>query len=159
MRMPATALAFVLTGALLAGVQARAAESVSFNGTWQGKIFFDKETFLTETSTPTSGLEIRIKVADEVVRVFFVNPSGPEESMVGAYHIAPADANAVIYATEVAQGGPWVETNVFVVSQKDKDTWLVQYVRAVNNVGLALSEADSKFAARGAGEFKRVLSD
>jgi len=156
--MPA-ALAFVLTGALLAAVPARAAESVSFNGSWQGKIFFDKETFLAETSTPTSGLDIRIKVADEVVRVFFVTPTGPEESMVGAYHIAPAHENAVIYATEVAQDGPWVETNVFVVTQKDKDTWIVQYVRVVNNVHLPLSERDSKFAARGAGEFKRVLSD
>jgi hypothetical protein len=48
-----------------------------------------------------------------------------------------------------------VETWNFTVTQKDKDTLLVDYVRVVNNLGLT-ADINGKFATRGYGELKRV---
>jgi hypothetical protein len=150
-------------GALLlfASPSAQAEETLSFDGNWQGLIFFDKETFLAETSTPTAGQTFRLEIHGDVVRVFIVASDGAEESKPGAYHIAAVSANAVIYATTSSindDGEGWVESWAFVVTRKNSDTLVAQYVRLVNNVHLAPDEKESKFAARGAGELKLVTT-
>jgi hypothetical protein len=143
---------------LMAGQPASAGEeTLDFNGNWQGKIVFDKETFLAETSTPAAGMVFRIEVHDFVVRVFLEGPNGMEESKPGAFHIAPAAANAIVFGTnsnDTTQG--WTESWVFVVSQRDHDTLSVQYVRQVNNAGLPADDKERVFAARGTGTFKRA---
>jgi hypothetical protein len=132
------------------------AQVYPFDGIWEGTILFDKEALLAATSTPAAGVPMRVEIHDSVVRVFMNDGEGFSEVKPGLFHIAPVSANAVIYATESAQGGPWVESWVFVVTQKDDHTLIVEYARLVNNVGTPLSDPSSKFGTRGAGEFQRV---
>lgn len=129
---------------------------VPFDGTWEGTIVFDKEAFLVATSTPAEGLPMRIEIHDAVVRVFVKEGDDFVESKPGLFHIAPVQANAVIFATEASPGDGWVESWVFVVTQKDDHTLIVEYSRLVNNVGTPLTDPSSKFGTRGVGEFERV---
>jgi len=129
----------------------------SLDGKWQGVINFDKEAFLAKTSTPDTGVTFRIEVDDSVVRVFVQQDGSFEEAKPGRFHIAHVSTNAVIYATD-EDLGIWVESWAFVVTKKDANTLIVEYTRLVNNVATPLSEEGSKFATRGAGEFKRVES-
>jgi hypothetical protein len=154
------ALVAAVLFALAAATPARAmsVDAESFNGTWQGKIDFDKEAFLAETSTPAAGQVFRIVIHDEIVHVYIKEKDAFEEAFEGMFHLARVSANAVIYATQTLPDAPvpWVETWVFVVTQKDANALIVQYVRLVNEVDAPpLSIPQSKFAARGAGEFKR----
>jgi hypothetical protein len=156
------AAAFVLCQVLLAP-PSRAADLGpsnigNFDGTWQGVVYFDKEALLKETSTPAGGAAMRIDVHDPVVRVYFMENNVPTEVNAGTFHFAPVETNAVIFGTEESPKDGWVETWTFVVTQKDSDTLLVQYVRVVNNIGTPLSDENSKFATRGQGEFKRIKS-
>lgn len=138
-------------------VQTQAAAQVyPFDGLWEGTILFDKEALLVASSTPAEGVTMRIEIHDAVVRVFIKEDDGFQEVDAGAFHIAPVSANAVIFATEAAQSGPWVESWAFVVTQKDDHTLIVEYSRLVNNVGVPLSDPNSKFGTRGVGEFQRV---
>ena len=132
-----------------------AVEPVSFDGTWQGTIYFDKEGFLADTSTPVTGVRFRIEIHDVVVRVFIEEDGAFKESKPGRYHIAPLSANAVIFATDEDEGN-WVESWSFVVTVKGKDLMIAEYTRLVNNVSVPHGEKGSEFATRGAGEFSRV---
>ncbi|HTW34420.1 MAG TPA: hypothetical protein VMD53_07375 [Rhizomicrobium sp.] len=128
-----------------------------FDGVWEGLIFFDKEAFLAPTSTPAEGEPMRIEIHGAVVRVFAKEGSDFKEAKPGLFHIAPVSTNAVIFATQdEAVSSGWVESWVFVVTRKDEHTLIVEYSRLVNNVETPPSDPESKFATRGAGEFKLV---
>jgi len=131
---------------------------VPFDGVWEGSIFFDKEAFLAPTSTPAEGAPMRIEIHGPVVRVFAKEVGGDfEEVKPGLFHIAPVSTNAVIFATQdEAMSSGWVESWVFVVTQKDEHTLVVEYSRLVNNVETPPSDPQSKFGTRGVGEFKLV---
>jgi hypothetical protein len=139
--------------------QTQAATQVHpFDGRWEGTIVFDKEAILSATGTPAAGILMRIEVHDSVVRAFINDGNGYSEVMPGMFHIAPVSANAVIYATEASASDGWVESWVFLVTQKDEQTLLVEYSRLVNNIGTPLSDPNSKFGTRGMGEFRRITA-
>jgi hypothetical protein len=129
---------------------------VPFDGTWAGTIVIDKEALLSATGTPPAGIPMRIEIHDAVVRVFIKEGDAFAEVKPGLFHIAPVEANAVIFATEASLADGWVESWVFLVTQKDDHTLIVEYSRLVNNVGAPLSDEDSKFGTRGVGEFVRL---
>jgi len=127
-----------------------------FDGVWEGKIFFDKEAFLAPTSTPAEGTDFRIEISGPVVRVFVKEAQGFQESKPGAFHIAPVETNAVIFASDSAPEA-WVESWTFAVAQKDADTLIVEYSRIVENRSAAIDARERTFATRGFGEFKRAV--
>jgi hypothetical protein len=129
---------------------------VPFDGVWAGTIVIDKEALLVASSTPAEGLPMRIEIHDAVVRVFIKEGDAFVEVKPGLFHIAPVEANAVIFATEASYTAGWVESWAFVVTQKDDHTLIVEYSRLVNNVGAPSSDPDSKFGTRGVGEFVRL---
>ena len=138
---------------------------VTFDGTWQGDIRFDKEGLLSQWGTSAIGETIKIDIHDAAVRVYLKSPNDEtgvfEEFMPGAFHIAPVMSNAVIFGTHYSRpkeagGIYWIETWTLIVAFKDNDTLLVNYARVVNNVGMPLDQEGSKFAIRGVGEFKRI---
>jgi hypothetical protein len=123
-------------------------QTVSFDGVWEGTIFFDKEAFLSSTGTPNTGVKYRLAISGPVVRTFIEESGNFVELKPGLFHIAPVETNAA--------PDSWVESVVFTVTQKDAKTLIVQLSRVVNNRTLALSDKESKFATRGAGEFSKV---
>ena len=129
---------------------------VPFDGVWEGTIVFDREALLTATGTPAAGIPMRIEIHDAVVRVFVKDGNDYSEAKPGLFHIAPVSANAVIFATQESPEDGWVESWVFVVTQKNEHTLIVEYSRLVNNVGTPLSDPNSKFGTRGMGEFELV---
>ncbi len=129
--------------------------SLPFDGMWEGIIHFDKEAFLTPTGTPDKGLKYRLEISGLVVRVFIEEDSKFVEVKPGLFHIAPVETNAVFFASEAAPDS-WVESVVFTATQRDAKTLIVQLVRVVNNRSLPLDDKQSKFAARGAGDFSKV---
>jgi hypothetical protein len=126
-----------------------------FDGTWEGKIFFDKEAFLVATSTPAEGVDFRIEIHDPIVKIFIREDSGFTEANPGTFHISPVDTNAVIFGTQ-SQAGSWNETWTFVLTQRDDHTLVIEYSRLVNNVGLPPDDPQKIFGTRGIGDFKRV---
>jgi hypothetical protein len=173
MRLRSLAVAFVLVS-MLAPVPALAdtppsvanatdqadqqpQQPANFDGVWEGKILYDKEAFISDTATPAAGEPMRLEIHDAVVRVFIAEQEGAPltEFIPGSFHIAPVMANAVISATQYS--AVWTETWTFVVTKKDNDTLIVNFVRVVNN-NVPLSQPESKFFTRGYGEFKLVKS-
>jgi hypothetical protein len=130
-------------------------QTLPFDGVWEGAIYFDKEAFLSATGTPDTGVKYRLEISGPVVRAFLEEDGKFVELKPGLFHIAPVETNAVIFATE-ASPDSWVESVVFTVTQKDARTLLVQLARVVNNRTLPLSDKESKFATRGAGEFSKA---
>lgn len=126
-----------------------------WDGTWDGKLFFDKEAFLATSSTPAEGAEFRIEISGPVVRIFTKDSDGFQEAKPGAFHIATVGANAVIFGTD-SQRDVWVESWVFVMTQKDDHTLTVEYSRLVNNVGVPPDYHEKIFGTRGIGEFQRT---
>jgi hypothetical protein len=51
--------------------------------------------------------------------------------------------------------GTWVETWVFAVTQKDRETLIAGFLRLVNNNDLPLSVDHSKFSGAETGELQR----
>jgi hypothetical protein len=129
-------------------------QAADFDGVWRGRIHFDKEALLTATSTPEVGLSYRIEISGSVVRVSLDQDGLFSEVMPGAFHIAPVMKNAVIFGSQYSAG--WTETWVFVVTQKEPNTLIVNFTRVVNNNGVPLGDPDSKFSTRGVGDFQRV---
>lgn len=145
--------AFMLT---LAGAAPALAEDMpSFDGQWAGIIHFDKEALLTDTSTPAEGTPMGIEIRGPVVRVFIHDGAGDTEVKPGAFHIAPVNANAIIFASDGARGS-WTESWAFVVTFKDDKTLRVEFSRLVNNPGPPQDDAPGTFATRGEGEFHRT---
>jgi hypothetical protein len=126
-----------------------------FDGTWEGKIIFDKEAFLAPTSTPPEGIDFRIEIHDPIVKVFIKDDSGFAEANPGTFHISPVDTNAVIFGTQ-SQGGSWNETWTFTLTQRSDRTLVVEYTRLVNNVGMPPDDPLKIFGTRGIGDFKRI---
>jgi hypothetical protein len=130
-------------------------QPIPFDGVWEGSIDFDREAYLAPQSTPLEGKIFRIEIHGAVVRVFQKVNGSMEEIKPGAFHIAPVFASAVVFATD-SDPDNWVETWVFVVSQKDGQTLRAEYSRLVNNVGVPRDDPQSIFGTRGTGEFWRV---
>ncbi len=132
-------------------------QAVPFDGVWEGTIYFDKEALLSSTGTPDGGVKYRLEISGPIVRAFIENSGKFVEMAPGSFHIAPVETNAVIYATQAAPDS-WVESIAFTVTQRDANTLIVELSRVVNNRHLPLSDNQSKYATRGAGEFKRMIS-
>ena len=151
----------LLSLGLTAPVRADPPDSFSFNGVWQGRIKFDKEAYISPSSTPADGQLFRIEIRDGAVVVRALTNGNFDEIKPGAFQFVPYKASAVIFAIDSGEpdhGVYWVETWVFTVTLKDSNTLLVEYARMVNNVGAPPEQDGSKFATRGIGEFKRDLT-
>ena len=66
--------------------------------------------------------------------------------------------NAVVVAIDSGNDndGMWVQTYNFSVTLKDQNTLITNWYNVVNNTGIPLSSATSKFTGAAAGELTRV---
>ncbi len=137
-----------------------------FDGTWEGTITL--KSIDLKTSEPTGsafGIVYRIAVNDAAVRVFTFNKNKNawNESKPNTFRIVRHKTNAVIYAIDSAQdvmdktgSGGWVETSIFIITHKDKDSLYVYRTRAVNNYLDPPTKEGSRFFHAGLGELGRV---
>jgi hypothetical protein len=144
-----------LATAQTSSAAAPAAEPAPLDGTWEGRIVFDKEAVLNESATPSAGAKFRIQIDDVVVRVFVEENGVFNEAKAGTFHIARVSSNAVIFSTQDGNDA-WLESWCFVVTAKTKNLMIVEYSRLVNNYIVPHGQDGSEFATRGAGEFSRV---
>lgn len=127
------------------------------DGSWEGELTFLRGATLWSPSK-TTGLRDRITIQGTSARVYAIYSDRAEEVKPGSFHMEQLMTNAVISATDSGKDneGTWVETWVFSLTQKDKDTLLVNFSRIVNNIDLPLENDHSKFAVAASGELKRL---
>ena len=127
------------------------------DGSWEGELTFLRGATLW-SPLKTTGLRDRITVQGTSVRVYAIYSDRAEEVKPGSFHMEALMTNAVISATDSGKDneGTWVETWVFSLTEKDKDTLLVNFSRIVNNIDLPLGNDHSKFALAATGELKRL---
>ena len=126
------------------------------DGSWEGELTFLQGATLHQTQAKTG--RYRITIQGTSVRVYFILSDDVRESKSGKFHMEYLMTNAVIFATDSGKDneGTWVETWVFSLTEKDKDTLLVNFSRMVNNIDLPLTSDHSKVALEATGELKRL---
>lgn len=132
------------------------ADSGGLDGSWEGELTFLQGANLNQTQ-PRTG-RYRITIQGTSVRVYFILSDDVKEVKSGKFHMEDLMTNAVIFAMDSGKDdeGTWVETWVFSLTEKDKDTLLVNFSRMVNNIDLPLTSEHSKFAKEATGELKRL---
>lgn len=130
-----------------------------FNGTWEGQLSpVDSRDLRTTDRSKLAPATVQLIIEEPDARVFAKSADGKlEEVKPGEFKVARRISNGAIMAIDSGtdDDGTWVETWLFAVTAKDKDTLLVELVRQVNNVNLPLTTDYSKFANTWAGELKR----
>jgi hypothetical protein len=118
------------------------------DGSWEGELTFLQEATLHQTKAKTG--RYRITIQGTSVRVYFILSDDVREIKSGKFHMEDLMTNAVIFATDSGKDneGTWVETWVFSLTEKDKDTLLGNFSRMVNNIDLPLTSAIARLRLR-----------
>lgn len=130
----------------------------TLNGTWEGELSpvdYRNVSIADRSKLAPAWLQMIIKERD--ARVLIKSSDGKlEEVKPGLFKVARQISNAAVIAIDSGtdDDGTWVETWLFAVTAKDKNTLLVQLVRQVNNINLPLTVDYSKFACTWAGDLK-----
>ena len=148
----------ILTGLalILVAVPAWGQDLGTLNGTWEGS--------LTPVNAPafyewTEPYVFRIVISENNAQVFRSTKGAAfKEVKPGAFHIMQHRTNAVVVAIDSGNDndGMWVQTYNFSVTLKDQNTLITNWYNVVNNTGIPLSSATSKFTGAAAGELTRV---
>lgn len=148
-------MAVVLVFAVLTCGRVDAQGLGSLDGSWEG------ELKITYDSLPSSGgsqtVWYRLAIQGSSAHIFYKSKGEVGELDDRKVEIARVGSNAVIIS--IASGrdddGTWVETWVFAVTLKDRNTLIAHFTRMVNNNDLPLSVAHSKFSRAAVGELRR----
>ena len=128
------------------------------NGTWEGKLkFVYNSNMLRDTVSLKSEYNgpIRIVINNETVKVF--NGIDNIEVKPGSFHIVRHMTNILIYAINDAnEDGGWVDSWVFIMTQQDINTLIVDFCRMINNRKVPLTEKISKLSYFRTGLLKKV---
>ena len=148
----AFAIGFLIFGGGLPDV-AMAQDYGPLNGTWEG----DLKSVDLKGDGKTSTFWRRIVIGDGRARVFYKNEERIIEVKPGKFLVERHMTNAVVAAIDSGSDneGTWVETWIFAVTQKDRNTLIANFTRQVNNVKLPLSVSHSKFSSAATGELTR----
>jgi hypothetical protein len=126
-------------------------------GTWEGELQYQKGVGLYNPDWPPDVW--RLIVNDNEARVFYKRDAAEDfkESKPGKYKMETYMTNVLIFAFGSGgdDDGVWVETQSFVLTQKDPDTLGAVLAGAVNNTNLPLDRETSKFLYVGTGDFYR----
>ena len=148
------ALAIACNLLILIPGQAPAQDFGPVNGTWEGSLGPVSGPGLGASNEP---LPIRMIVRDKVAQVF-TGENFNDEVKFGKFKVERVATNLIIFAIDSGKDndGVWVETWVFVITQKDRNTLITNFYRVVNNTDLPPNLDYSKFSSAKAGELKRV---
>ena len=129
------------------------------DGAWEGDLTFLQGATPHQTQPKTG--RYRITIQGTTVRVYVILSDDVREVKSGRFHMEDLMTNAVIFAIFATDSGKddegtWVRHWMFSLTEKDKDTLLVNLSRMVNNVDLPLTSDHSKFANEAIGELRRV---
>jgi hypothetical protein len=134
-------------------------DASSFEGTWEGKLEvadtgWTKGSDLERTKAAYGKALFKIIIHEQNVRVYLGEP----EVNPNLFHAEIYLTNAVVFASTAGddQDGKWVETWAFTLTQKNSETLIVCFSRAVNNLDMADEKTESKFGLLAAGEFHRT---
>ncbi|HYD86818.1 MAG TPA: hypothetical protein VEA80_05040 [Vitreimonas sp.] len=149
--------------ATLATASAGAQEYVTavgmLDGTWEGDLGPVDGAGLS----PARLRGVRLVISGQTVAVFVPDNGSAIEVKPGAFSIQRDGTNAVITSIEVDPGRPrnegWVETWCFVITLRDADTLITNFVRVVNNNDMPPDEPSARFSQIAAGELRRVADD
>jgi hypothetical protein len=157
------AISTLLTLSAITGSSSQDLYYGGFDGTWKGKIDFQRLDFKTpdkKGSADERGLSIVISGGN--VRVFIEIKNEMVEVKPGQFHLQTHKTNALIYAidssTDVLDktgSGGWVEAWTYTVTHKDQDTLYVYFVRSVNNYLKSADKENARFFQGGFTEITR----
>jgi len=136
-------LATLLTAAGIWFSRPVTAQDYSFDGTWEGRLE------LVDATEAVDGTPRKLKADDyEKAKAYWSAPlkitirgqkatvyMGADEIVPGLFQAHVHKTNALVFASH--SGGRWVETQSYVLTQKNHDALLVVFSRAVNNRDVA----------------------
>lgn len=129
------------------------------DGTWEGNL----DPVSAAGLSPTRLRGVRLVISGQSVRVFIPNDGSPREIKPGTFTIQRDGTNAVITSIEADPGRPrnegWVETWCFVITLRDADTLIVNFVRVVNNNDAPADQTSARFSQIASGDLRRVADD
>lgn len=130
----------------------------NIDGDWEGSLTF-QEGALSVKDPAFRTLQYRLVLGASEARVFTKNTvSGIwEEAMPQHFRVSRTGSNAVLQASDSGkdEDGTWVETWVFVLTNRTTDELQVEFVRMVNNVDLPISVPGKVFSYGGNGKLIR----
>lgn len=129
-----------------------AQDTSALNGTWEGKLTY--VDLPGDQEMKGASIEYRVVIGVETARVFAGEKRTPLPNML----MSRLKTNALIYflATGRDSDGVWVETQVFAVTLKDKNTLMVRFYRVVNNNDMPATAKGSKWSFAASGELQRA---
>ena len=138
----------------LKSAQVEAQDFGPVNGTWEGNLVSIAGPGLLASDRP---LPIQMIIRDDRAKVF-TGDDFEIEAKPGNFKVERTATNMIIFQIDKGEDkdGVWVETWAFVITQKDRDTLITNFLRVVNNTKMPLDVRDSKFTLAKTGELKRV---
>jgi hypothetical protein len=123
------------------------------NGVWEGSLGPVNGGGLARSDKP---LPVRLTIQGSTARVF-VGAGFGDEVKPGNFVVQRLMTNLVVYAmdSDSDDDGTWVESWVFALTQKDRNTLIANFYRVVNNLNVPLSNTQSKFSVGMTGELRR----
>jgi hypothetical protein len=102
---------------------------------------------------------LSLDIRGDVVKVYrTTEEKGRIEVKPGRFRLDRYMTNIVIFATDSGTDtdGTWVETEVFILTEKGSETFGATFTGAVNNINLSPASEISKFFYVGTGDFTRI---
>ncbi|WP_139236769.1 hypothetical protein [Rugamonas rubra] len=134
-------------------------ENENINGEWEGLLTF-QEGILSVKDPAFRTLQYRLVLGSSEAQVFAKNTiSGVwEEAMPQLFRVSRTGSNAVLQATDSGkdEDGTWVETWIFVLTNRSTEELQVEFVRMVNNIDLPISVPGKVFSYGGSGKFVKL---
>jgi tetratricopeptide (TPR) repeat protein len=125
----------------------------ALNGTWEGEL---KNVDL-KGDGKTSTQWYRVVIDGRQASVFYKKDDKIIEVKPGQFRVERHLTNAIVMAIDsgLDNEGLWVETWVYAVTPKDRNTLIANLMRVVNNNNLPITNDHSKFSSALIGELQR----
>ena len=157
--MRSKAYVAILVAYLFATAELRTVQAEDFGsieGTWEGELSYLNGPGLSVPQDQTA--HYRITIRGKRAKAFIWKQGLIAEMKPGEFRLERFQTNVLVFAMDSGQDydGTWIETLLFAMTQKDRNTLIANFSRVVNNKDLPLSVAYSKFSMIATGELKRA---
>jgi len=154
----AFACSFIISLSAFFFLHAAAAQDFGgLDGIWEGTLNVVKAPGWSYSQTnPTR--ETRLVIRGNSAQAFQFQQGKILEIKPGKFKIERLETNAIIFAINSGSDsdGKWVQNWLYAVTEKDRDTLIVNLYAMANNLAMPLSNSSSKWSMAATGELKRV---
>ena len=140
-----------------AACPAAAQDFRGLDGQWEGTLTnVQGPGWFFSATQPTKW--VKLVIEGNAARAYYMRDDKVVEIKPGKFKVERLKTNAIVFAVDTGadSDGQWVQNWLYAVTEKDRDTLIVNFYAMANNLNTPLSSSSSKWTSAATGELKRA---